>query len=295
MGNRGALILFVRHVEAGYLSRNPYHTATHATDVLQGAWLIVRKSYPHLVDEDAESGGLDLFALLVAAIVHDYQHPGHSSTFEIESESELALTYNDRSVLENFHIASAWRLLLQDRFNFMTDWPRERRREFRQMLVDMVLATDISRHFEVLGTLNSKLASGGIKMDDARDRGFAMQVILKMADVSNPTRPFAVYEKWAHAVIEEFFAQGDKEREAGLPVSAFMDRYKTSLPKSQVGFISFVVLPLVESVVALSGLEELKTNIEANLTIWRDRQDQEDTAQLGAIERRMSGKTVELP
>ena len=53
----------------------------------------------------------DKFAILVSASVHDVGHPGHNNGYEIQTESELAITYNDRSVLENFHIAFAWRLM----------------------------------------------------------------------------------------------------------------------------------------------------------------------------------------
>ena len=47
------------------------------------------------------------FALLVAAICHDSDHPGHNNTFEINSKSKLAMEYNIQSVLENHHIAVA--------------------------------------------------------------------------------------------------------------------------------------------------------------------------------------------
>lgn len=45
-------------------------------------------------------------------------------------------------------------------------------------------------------------------------------------------------------MLEEFFAQGDRERAAGLPVSPMMDRAATSHALSQINFIEFIVAPL---------------------------------------------------
>merc|ERR1712146_609671 len=45
-------------------------------------------------------------------------------------------------------------------------------------------------------------------------------------------------------VLEEFFAQGDCEKEHGIPVSMFMDRTTTNLGTCQVGFMDALVSPL---------------------------------------------------
>ena len=50
--------------------------------------------------------------------------------------------------------------------------------------------------------------------------------------------------RWARAVTEEFFAQGDQEAALGLPISPLMDRNNSSLPLSQINFIEFIVAPL---------------------------------------------------
>lgn len=40
------------------------------------------------------------FALILAALCHDVSHTGRTNTFEINSLSNLALRYHDKSVLE---------------------------------------------------------------------------------------------------------------------------------------------------------------------------------------------------
>jgi hypothetical protein len=79
----------------------------------------------------------------------------------------------------------------------------------------------------------------------------AMQLLIKAADISNPTRPIGVYEAWVKGVMEEFFRQGDAERELGLPYSMNCDRNTVNVNKCQVGFISFLVEPLFKTVAKL--------------------------------------------
>ena len=93
------------HLEVGYhRNGNPYHNNLHATDVLQTThWLISQTGVKDRLSD------LEIFALLFSAIIHDYQHTGTTNNFHIQSNSSLAIMYNDRSVLENHHVAAFFR------------------------------------------------------------------------------------------------------------------------------------------------------------------------------------------
>jgi cAMP-specific phosphodiesterase 4 len=39
------------------------------------------------------------------------------------------------------------------------------------------------------------------------------------ADLSNPTKPIYLYCQWTERIMEDFFRQGDTEREDGLDIS----------------------------------------------------------------------------
>jgi len=67
------------------------------------------------------------------------------------------------------------------------------------------------------------------------------------ADLSNPTKPLEIYRRWVTLIMEEFFQQGDREREQGLDVSPMCDRQNATIEKSQVGFIDYIVHPLWET------------------------------------------------
>ena len=52
---------------------------------------------------------LEIFTALISAIIHDYDHTGTTNNFHINSESSLAILYNDRAVLENHHVSEFFR------------------------------------------------------------------------------------------------------------------------------------------------------------------------------------------
>ena len=84
----------------------------------------------------------------------------------------------------------------------------------------------MSKHFQ-------ELAIAPIKLETpVEERTFLLSLLLHASDISNPTRPFQIYAKWADAALTEFFAQGDKEKAGKLPVSMLCDRTTVTLPKS---------------------------------------------------------------
>lgn len=54
------------------------------------------------------------------------------------------------------------------------------------------------------------------------------------ADLSNPTKPLELYRNWVSSIMEEFFQQGDREREQGMDISPMCDRHSATIEKSQV-------------------------------------------------------------
>ena len=93
-------------VRNNYSKKNPYHNFRHAFDVTQTVYLL-------LTNAQAASllSYIEIFAILIAALVHDVGHPGLNNNFQIATSSMLALRYNDRSILENHHCATGYTLL----------------------------------------------------------------------------------------------------------------------------------------------------------------------------------------
>jgi len=214
----------------------PYHSSKHAPDVVQAVGCFL--SNPSFRDIFSD---LEVLGLLVAAIIHDVGHQGSSNSFEVTTRTPRALFYNDRSVWENFHIHRAFILLNEDKNNFVScltpsDW-----RIFRKCVINCVMSTDMTHHFDNLGAFKSRAASEGFGSDEGRQA--LMHMVLHIADISNPARANPTYMTWVSRVMEEFYQQGDRELAGGLSVSPFMDRRKPQLRDCQVGFLDFIVLP----------------------------------------------------
>lgn len=168
-------------------------------------------------------------------------------------ESDLALMYNDESVLENHHLAVAFKLLQTNERNIFSHLNGKQMKTLRKMVIDMVLATDMSKHMQLLADLKtmveSKKVTGNniIMLESYDDRIQVLQNMIHCADLSNPTKPLEIYIKWTDRIMEEFWRQGDKERELRLELSPMCDRHVASVEKHQVGFIEFIVHPLWET------------------------------------------------
>lgn len=84
--------------------------------------------------------------------------------------------------------------------------------------------------------------------------------------MSNPLKPFDLSKTWAMRVLDEFFQQGDEEKQQGLPVGMLNDRDKVNKPGSQHGFITFLVSPLVvQSVNLFPDFMDLHVEMVANM------------------------------
>ncbi|MEQ2286637.1 High affinity cAMP-specific and IBMX-insensitive 3',5'-cyclic phosphodiesterase 8B, partial [Ameca splendens] len=131
-------------MEANYHSSNSYHNSTHAADVLHATAYFLRKER---VKSSLDQ--LDEVAALIAATVHDVDHPGRTNSFLCNAGSELAILYNDTAVLESHHAALAFQLTIHDsKSNIFKNIDRNQFRTLRQAIIDMVLATEMTRHFE---------------------------------------------------------------------------------------------------------------------------------------------------
>uniref|UniRef100_A0A8C1MKS6 Phosphodiesterase n=1 Tax=Cyprinus carpio TaxID=7962 RepID=A0A8C1MKS6_CYPCA len=194
---------------------------------------------------------LELMALYVAAAMHDYDHPGRTNAFLVATNAPQAVLYNDRSVLENHHAASAWSLFLsQPEFNFLCSLDHVEFKRFRFLVIEAILATDLKKHFDFLAEFNSKVNdvnSPGIDWTNENDRLLVCQVCIKLADINGPAKDRSLHLKWTEGIVNEFYEQGDEEATLGLPISPFMDRSAPQLAKLQESFITHIVGPLCNS------------------------------------------------
>ena len=212
---------------------------------------------------------LDIFAMLVGALCHDYKHPGTNNIYQINTRSKYAMRYNDTSVLEMYHIAQAFKELQLEEFNIFRNFAPEEYRICRRRMIDGVLATDMANHVKVLNTMKTMSESYNIKkgnnfekifQDTENNKGLAklfdtqqnmLNMIIHTSDISNPGKPDKISAEWTKRVYGEFFVQGDLEKQQNIPISNFCDRNTTNINKAMIGFISFVVGPTIDTLTNL--------------------------------------------
>ncbi|TPX31723.1 hypothetical protein SmJEL517_g04992 [Synchytrium microbalum] len=259
-------------IEMGYKSTNPYHTAVHAADVTQAMHYFATRDriWPHLTTEEK-------FAAVVAPIIHDYNHPGVNNAFLVATANPLALRYNDQCILEHYHSASVFEIMANYKeCDIFCGLSPEGRKSVREMIVSMVLATDMSQHFDLVGKFKTKLNSTeGFNLLQKLDRKLLLNISIKCADVNNPSKPLAMCRKWTDLIMEEFFRQGDEERSRGLPISAFMNRETTDIPKCQMGFLDYIVTPLYETYGGFmkEDVQPHLDNLASNRAYWKGRSE----------------------
>merc|ERR1719375_368690 len=90
---------------------------------------------------------IDILALMLAAACHDVAHPAVNNDFLARTRHPLALRYNDRSILENFHVATAFGLMSSLNIPMLQhNLPSPPVAALRSRIIDMVLATDMAHH-----------------------------------------------------------------------------------------------------------------------------------------------------
>lgn len=107
----------------------------------------------------------------------------------------------------------------------------------RQLMIQCVLATDMATHFNHVADFKAQVL-GPVRAAaeiPAQGKNLVLSLAVHCADVSNPVKPSNVYLPWVERVMEEFYAQGEQERDQRLPVSPFMDRANPQKAKCQLG------------------------------------------------------------
>ncbi len=116
------------------------------------------------------------------------------------------------------------------------------------------------------------------------NRLLVMKVAIRCADISHPCKTTEIHKKWTDAINSEFFAQGRREKERGMPVSPLCEEEGFNLAKSQQGFITFLVRPTIEPFVQFAGGGEWLAQLETNLAYWKSI---EEADELNAFEQKL--------
>eukprot|EP00802_Teleaulax_amphioxeia_P014540 Tamp_14607.p1 GENE.Tamp_14607~~Tamp_14607.p1 ORF type:complete len:416 (+),score=88.50 Tamp_14607:55-1248(+) len=249
-----------------------YHNPMHAADVMHAFSYLIRGEIADALTSD------ELLVALLSGPAHDLGHPGVNNALLVKQKHPVSIKY-PTSVLENFHAALAVELMQapeRDVLSFLdaTEDGAAKKAELQQFMKDLVLCTDMSLHGSIMDRLKELQGDGkGIDLGVRENRVLALQTLLHAADLSNPCKKWEIHVQWTHAIVAEFFSQGDLERHIGIEVTPMLDRTLNCGRSSQKGFFVHFIRPLF--VVCAAVLPSIKdkcdmmtSKLDANVSRW---------------------------
>uniref|UniRef100_A0A1I8JN01 PDEase domain-containing protein n=1 Tax=Macrostomum lignano TaxID=282301 RepID=A0A1I8JN01_9PLAT len=133
-----------------------------------------------------------------------------------------ALVYNDRSVLESHHVSAVFRRMQEAKCNPLKGLAQPEYRQFRSLVIDMVLATTCVRH------------EGRDPVPGELPRVDILAYVAARGRHQPPRqKSWSLHQRWTSQLNEEFFAQGDREKQLGPAVRCATAR-RTMVASSQV-------------------------------------------------------------
>ncbi|CCD21043.1 cAMP-specific phosphodiesterase, partial [Trypanosoma vivax Y486] len=246
----------------------PYHNFFHVVDVCQTIHTFLYRGGAH-----ERLTELECFVLLITALAHDLDHMGLNNSFYLKTESPLGILSSasgNSSVLEVHHCNLAVEILSDPDSDVFGGLDGADRTAAYRSMIDCILATDMAKHNDLFKSFLT-MSESPYDINDANQRQMTMDVLMKAGDISNVTKPFDISRLWAMAVTEEFYRQGDMEKEKGVEVLPMFDRSKnTELARGQIGFIDFVAGPFFTKVVevALHGMGWTVERVNSNRAQW---------------------------
>ena len=270
---------FLVSVSKQYKQTTLYHNSLHGTDVTQSCYIFFSNSNAEKI---AKTNVLDLLSIFISALGHDIGHPGFTNTFQINDSTDMAITYNDISVLENFHSSTLFKTIRKTETNIFEKLSTNDYKIIRKKMISEILATDMANHAKVISLIKSKIAISengkdfkfnlltGNEQTKSDEQQILLDFIIHIADLAHNTRLFCISLKWVQLLSEEFWRQGDLEKQKNLPISFLCDRENTNVPQSQKGFLTGFILPTFECLSNIfPTLKYTVENANNNLKEWQ--------------------------
>ena len=142
----------------------------------------------------------------------------------------------------------------EDKFNPLKNLSKVEKTKCREIIIALVLATDLKLHFDIVAEFKNEIAAIGLEDESGKSGNseeeeamnlMAMKMAIKCSDIGHPTKIAPLHLKWSKLIMREFYTQGDEERKRKQSISPLCDRKdKHSVPGSQKGFINFLVQPV---------------------------------------------------
>ena len=242
-----------------------YHNWRHALNVAQSMYAILRKTN-NLNGIISELHGM---ALIVACLCHDLDHRGTNNQFQQTEQNALQHLYGS-SIMEYHHVNQFLMILNFHGCNIFSGLSEEQRQDALSAVRTAILDTDLGNHFKIRGKFVNSVEQGSVNLQDKEEQKCLNSFLMTACDLSAITKPWRVQKRVAELVAQEFFYQGDLEREKGNQVPEMMDREKShKLPDLQVRFVDGLCISVYTTLEKLfPDLKQLVDGCMSNRQQW---------------------------
>lgn len=150
---------------------------------------------------------MEKFIVLLSCASHDIAHPGNNNIFEVNTKSELAIAYNDKSVLENYSLFLFFNFIKEINMNIFCDMDTNDVKQIRKAIIMNIIATDMANHFTDLKKLKDIMENDSSDFKKQENKDFILTQVIHMADISNSFKPFHFSKTWTDLLFKEFYDQ----------------------------------------------------------------------------------------
>ena len=247
---------------------NPFHNFEHACHVTMSVSKLLTRivapdlekqmkrgdffgrdmaSHLHDYTHGITSDPLAVLAIELSALIHDADHRGVSNVQLIKEEEKMGDLYKGKSVAEQNSLDIAWDLLMSEPFGELRHCLFANQAEllrFRQVLVNVVLATDIFD--KELNDLRKQRWSKAFSAVDETLKGkhsdlkatIVIEHIIQASDVAHTMQHWHVYRKWNERLFTELYFAFRADR-MGMDPSVFWY-------KGELSFFDNYIIPLAK-------------------------------------------------
>ena len=238
--------------------------------IKEGEWASHLHDFTHGITSDP----LAVFAIIFSALIHDVDHRGISNVQLIKEEPEMGELYRNKSVAEQNSLDISWEVLMSPQFSNLRSClfgTEEELLRFRQLIVNIVLATDIfDKELNDLRKMRWQRAfSESVNVKDVSNlrATIVIEHIIQASDVSHTMQHWHVYQKWNKQLFKEMYA-AYKAGRMGADPSQFWYQ-------GELGFFDNYIIPLAKklkecNVFGVSSDEYLNYAM-LNRAEWEDR------------------------
>lgn len=271
------LARFTLSVRKGYRPV-AYHNFSHAFAVAHSMCVIMKMASDIFTCEEK-------IALYLSGIIHDIDHRGYNNAFMIKNKSPLSHLYST-STMEWHHFKQGVFILETEGHNVLSTLSVRQYKHVLELMEDAILATDLLFFNDNRAKLDDIIKNNKFSWSTSDHRKLVRRLLMTACDLCTAAKPWYIHLKSVKKVFEEFYLQGDEEKQMGLSPVPMMDRArKHELPQNQVSFLKGIVKPCYSTLVSVLPMLELTIPIiDLNLTSWERRILEKQTEGSGTLQ-----------